>query len=316
MPPPLANAGGWIARSQAAGPQANSQAPRSLSGQGSQGCPQPTGPPMLGRDPLGMSGFAKSNRQNRSGSTRLARHRPGWGTRYPHLPLLRLALRQFARLDRDCTDSVGARPREETGGMGLFACQPIRGNPPPARHWILALRRMTRTVISHVQISYRPTLHDTSRAPSLAIGPVIAVLIPQYVRSSVFGTLHGTEYTVSRHSIPRSRKSQLDGWRRGCVSHMQAPWKPRPDQMSVCLGGGSQWKNIHPVILHGSSRIRHVLQRADPYLLCTHGMADDGRWRMDDSFTDLVQDTHPHRQDGIHQSALLTAAENHGYVQK
>ncbi len=132
-PPPPANAGGWIARSQTAGPrppgpQADSHSPRPRE-------PERAGIPGLpadARDPLGTSGLAKSNRQNRSGSTRLARRRGGWGTRYPHLA--EASLCQFARLEvGQGLHRLGARPRTETGGMGLFACQPIRGTPPPAR---------------------------------------------------------------------------------------------------------------------------------------------------------------------------------------
>ncbi len=152
---------------------------------------------------------------------------------------------------------------------------------------------------------------------------MIAVLIPQSrprpEQSLVFSTLDTAPSNTVRSSIPRSRKpSSMGGGGVACRT-----WKPHgnPGQirLSVCLNGGSRWKNIHPVILHNTW---FPLEYGMCYngLIRTHGMDGDGRWTMDDGPQlhrhDLVQDTHPHGQDGIYQSALLTAAENHGYVQK
>ncbi len=196
--------------------QANSQAPRSLSGQGSQG-------PAGGRRARQIES-PKSKRLDETGQPDQG------GAPATRTFLLRLALRRFARLDKDCTDSAPDRGRKPVG-WGSLAASPFAG---------------MHSVISHLQISYQPALHDTSRAPSLAIGPVIVVLRPQYVRGRVFWN---TMYVQQHFQISQA---QLDEWRRGCVSHMEAPWKSQPDQTSVCLDGGSRWKNIHPVILHGS----------------------------------------------------------------
>lgn len=90
-----------------------------------------------------------------------------------------------------------------------------------------------------------------------------------------------------------------------------------PARSDVCLSG--RWK---PVEKHTSRNLtRFPLEYGMCYngLIRTHGM-EDGGWRMEDERQlhrhALVQDTHPHGQDGIYQSALLTAAENHGYVHK
>lgn len=117
-PPPLANAGGWIARSQAAGP------PGQLPGQ----LPGPEKPERAGIS--GTRWGTTSGSPNRIAKIEAARPdwsaSPGWGARYPHL-LAEACPPSICQVGQGL-HRLGARPREETGGMGLFGCQPIRGN--------------------------------------------------------------------------------------------------------------------------------------------------------------------------------------------